>query len=230
MNNKSFTALVVLIIALFIVVIAMIATGKLGGSAQVTTDFEKVVAIDEFGNGEILDESNPIVTMEVAEFGTMKFELYPETAPESVNNFISLANSGFYDGLAFHRLVPTFMIQGGDPEGTGMGGPGYGIKGEFQSNGVDNMVSHQRGALAMARSGEPDSAGSQFYVCFDECEPLNGEYAVFGQMIEGGEILSELETQEVAEGTDGLATPITITSVKVDTKGVTYDEPNKITE
>lgn len=225
MNNKTFITLVVLLVALFVAVIAMIASSNKPTQAT-DSEFEKVVVVDELGNGEILDETNPIVTMEIEEYGTMKFELYPKTAPESVNNFISLINSGFYDNLTMHRLVAGFMIQGGDPDGTGTGGPGYGIKGEFTTNNVQNTVSHQRGSLAMARSGEPDSAGSQFYVCFDGCETLNGSYAVFGQLIEGGDVLQKLEPLEV-EGETPKDT-ITIKSVKVDTKGVEYKEPNKL--
>ena len=130
---------------------------------------------------------NPIVTIEMENGSTMKLELYPETAPNTVRNFISLAGSGFYDGLIFHRVIPGFMIQGGDPEGTGMGGPGYSIKGEFSANGFKNDLKHDRGVISMARSNRPDSAGSQFFLMVEKAPHLDGQYAAFGKVIEGME-------------------------------------------
>ena len=131
--------------------------------------------------------SNPIVTIEMENGGVMKAELYPDIAPNTVNNFISLVKSGFYDGTIFHRVIPGFMIQGGDPDGTGMGGPGYSIKGEFSQNGFQNDLIHQRGVLSMARTMAPDSAGSQFFVMVDDAPHLDGAYAAFGKVIEGME-------------------------------------------
>ena len=129
--------------------------------------------------------SNPIVTIEMENGGAMKAELYPDVAPNTVNNFIALAKSGFYDGLIFHRVIPGFMIQGGDPQGVGMGGPGYCIKGEFAQNGFQNDLAHTRGVLSMARAMDPDSAGSQFFIMVDDAPHLDGGYAAFGKVIEG---------------------------------------------
>lgn len=129
--------------------------------------------------------SNPIVTIEMQNGDKMRVELYPEIATNTVNNFISLVKQGFYDGTCFHRVIPGFMIQGGDPEGTGTGGPGYGIKGEFKSNGFPNKIKHKKGVISMARSQHPDSAGSQFFIMVDKAPHLDGAYAAFGEVIEG---------------------------------------------
>lgn len=136
--------------------------------------------------------SNPIVTIEMESGAVMTGELYPELAPNTVNNFIELANSGFYDGLIFHRVIPGFMIQGGDPTGTGMGGPGWHIKGEFKQNGFVNNIRHERGVLSMARSMMPNSAGSQFFVMHENAPHLDGGYAAFGRVIEGMETVDEI--------------------------------------
>ncbi len=130
---------------------------------------------------------NPIVTIETTR-GTMKVELYPDVAPNTVNNFVSLVQQGFYDGTIFHRVIPGFMIQGGDPEGTGMGGPGYGIKGEFAANGFANDLKHTTGVISMARSMRPNSAGSQFFIMVADAPHLDGQYAAFGKVIEGIEV------------------------------------------
>ncbi|HEX2947798.1 MAG TPA: peptidylprolyl isomerase [Clostridia bacterium] len=132
-----------------------------------------------------MSENNPIATIEMENGNKVKIELYPEKAPNTVRNFISLVNSGFYNGLIFHRVIPGFMIQGGDPEGTGMGGPGYSIKGEFSGNGFKNDLSHDRGVISMARSNRPDSAGSQFFIMVEKAPHLDGQYAAFGKVIEG---------------------------------------------
>lgn len=137
---------------------------------------------------------NPIVTFETTQ-GTMVAELYPEIAPNTVNNFISLIQKNFYDGLIFHRVIPGFMIQGGDPEGSGMGGPGYGIKGEFSGNGFPNGLSHEPGVLSMARSQMPDSAGSQFFVMVDHAPFLDGQYAAFGKLTQGLEVAQAIVSQ-----------------------------------
>ena len=128
---------------------------------------------------------NPIITIEMESGGVMKAELFPEIAPNTVNNFIALVKKGFYDGVIFHRVIPGFMIQGGDPEGSGMGGPGYSIEGEFSGNGFQNNLKHAKGVLSMARSMDPDSAGSQFFVMVDDAPHLDGQYAAFGKVIEG---------------------------------------------
>lgn len=130
---------------------------------------------------------NPVVTIETNQ-GVIKVELYPEIAPNTVNNFVSLVRKGFYDGTIFHRVIPGFMIQGGDPEGTGMGGPGYGIKGEFAANGFENTLKHTTGVISMARSQRPDSAGSQFFIMVADAAYLDGQYAAFGKVLEGQEV------------------------------------------
>ena len=136
--------------------------------------------------------ANPIVTIQMKDGGVMKAELYPEIAPITVQNFIDLAAKGFYNGLIFHRVIPGFMIQGGDPEGTGMGGPGYCIKGEFTANGFTNNLKHTRGVLSMARAMNPDSAGSQFLIMHETYPSLDGQYAAFGKLIEGIEVVDKI--------------------------------------
>ena len=136
--------------------------------------------------------ANPIVTIQMKDGGVMKAELYPDIAPITVKNFVDLAAKGFYNGLIFHRVIPDFMIQGGDPEGTGMGGPGYCIKGEFSANGVKNDLKHTRGVLSMARANDPDSAGSQFFIMHADYPYLDGQYAAFGKLIEGIEVVDKI--------------------------------------
>ncbi|MBP5655791.1 MAG: peptidylprolyl isomerase [Clostridiales bacterium] len=136
--------------------------------------------------------SNPIVTITMKDGGIIKAELYPDIAPISVENFVKLAGSGFYNGLIFHRVIPGFMIQGGCPDGTGMGGPGYTIKGEFASNGVKNDLKHERGVLSMARAMNPDSAGSQFFIMHETSPHLDGDYAAFGKVIEGMDVVDKI--------------------------------------
>ena len=136
--------------------------------------------------------ANPVVTIQMKDGGVMKAELYPDIAPASVKNFIDLASKGFYNGLIFHRVIPGFMIQGGDPEGTGMGGPGYTIKGEFAANGFRNDLKHTRGVLSMARAMDPNSAGSQFFIMHEDSPHLDGQYAAFGKLIEGIEVVDKI--------------------------------------
>lgn len=136
--------------------------------------------------------ANPIVTITIKDLGDIKVELYPENAPITVENFIKLASQGFYNGLTFHRVIPGFMIQGGCPDGTGMGGPGYHIKGEFASNGVANNLKHSRGVISMARAMDPDSAGSQFFIMHEDAPHLDGSYAAFGKVTEGIEIVDKI--------------------------------------
>ena len=181
-----------------------------------------------------LDATNyPIVTMEVENYGNVVMKLYPNKAPETVNSFITLINSGFYDGLTFHRIIKEFVVQGGDPKGDGTGGPGYTIKGEFPSNGfTSNNISHVRGALSMARGGEDnDSAGSQFFIVQGEDGlQLNGKYAAFGMVIEGMEIVDKMAEIKVSDDNGTLADPSKapkIKSITVNTFGKTYPEPNK---
>ena len=157
----------------------------------------------------------------------MKAELYPELAPNTVNNFISLVSKGFYDGLIFHRVIPGFMIQGGCPDGTGMGGPGYCIKGEFAANGVTNDLRHTRGVLSMARAQAMDSAGSQFFIMHKDSPHLDGQYAAFGKVIEGMDVVDKIAATKV-DYNDRPLTEQKIASVTVDTKGETYPEPDKL--
>ena len=140
--------------------------------------------------------ANPIVTIQMKDGGVMKAELYPEIAPETVKNFVDLASKGFYNGLIFHRVIPGFMIQGGDPEGTGMGGPGYKIKGEFTANGFRNDLKHTRGVLSMARAMDPNSAGSQFFIMHEDAPYLDGQYAAFGKVVEGMDVVDEIASVE----------------------------------
>jgi len=170
--------------------------------------------------------SNPIATITMEDGKVMIAELYPEKAPNTVNNFISLANKGFYDGLTFHRIIPGFMIQGGCPDGNGMGGPGYQIKGEFAGNGFfKNNLLHTTGVLSMARTMAPNSAGSQFFVMVAPAPHLDGQYAAFGQVTEGAEHAIEISRQPRNMMNDKPKKPIVIASIRVDTKGVEYPEP-----
>lgn len=174
------------------------------------------------------DAKNPVVTIEMENGGTITAELYYNKAPNSVKNFISLINKGFYDGVIFHRVIPGFVIQGGDPEGTGMGGPGYTIKGEFPSNDFDNDAKHLRGALSMARGAYSfDSAGSQFFICVADRPDLDGNYAVFGQVVDGMDIVDEIVSSERDQNDKPLKDNV-IKKVTVDTFGVEYGEPEKI--
>ena len=136
--------------------------------------------------------ANPIITIEMKDGGVIKAELYPDIAPISVDNFVKLASKGFYNGLTFHRVIPGFMIQGGCPEGTGMGGPGYTLKGEFAANGVNNPLKHERGVLSMARAMDPDSAGSQFFIMHETSPHLDGQYAAFGKVFEGMDVVDRI--------------------------------------
>ena len=140
--------------------------------------------------------ANPIVRITMDSGKTIRLELYPEIAPITVENFLDLVNKGFYNGLTFHRIIPGFMIQGGDPSGNGTGGPGYSIKGEFKSNGVNNTVKHERGVISMARAFDPNSAGSQFFIMHEDAPHLDGEYAAFGKVIEGLEAVDEIASVE----------------------------------
>lgn len=168
--------------------------------------------------------TNPIVTIEMENGDVMKVELYPEVAPNTVNNFISLVQKGFYDGLIFHRVIRGFMIQGGCPDGTGMGGPGYQIKGEFLQNGFPNHLKHEPGVISMARAMHPDSAGSQFFIMHETSPHLDGSYAAFGKVIEGMDVVNKIAEVPTAWGDKPFEAQV-MKSVTVDTKGVTYDEP-----
>lgn len=191
-------------------------------------------------------EQNPIATIEMEDGKIIKLELYPKVAPETVENFIELANSGFYNGLTFHRTIPGFMAQGGDPDGNGTGGPDYSIYGEFSENGFDNSIKHVRGVLSMARSAENNSAGSQFFIMVEEATSLDGLYAAFGRVTEGMEVVDEIVNTEVIRRevssdvstleeyytqymeVDRPVNPPKIKTITVDTFGVTYESPTKL--
>lgn len=171
-------------------------------------------------------EKNPIVTIETATGGIIKIELYPEIAPNTVNNFISLVKKGYYNGLIFHRVIKGFMIQGGCPDGTGMGGPGYQIHGEFSMNGFDNNLKHTEGVISMARSQMPNSAGSQFFIMHKNSPHLDGSYAAFGKVIEGMDVVNEIADTKT-DYSDRPTTDQVMKTVTVDTFGVDYPEPEK---
>jgi peptidyl-prolyl cis-trans isomerase B (cyclophilin B) len=171
--------------------------------------------------------SNPIVTIDTGNETKIKVELYPDIAPNTVKNFISLVEKGFYNGVIFHRVIPGFMIQGGDPQGIGIGGPGYSIKGEFAANGFDNSLKHTRGVISMARSAHPDSAGSQFFIMVADAPHLDGQYAAFGKVIEGMEEADRIVNSE-RDFRDKPLEAQTMVNVTVDTFGVSYGEPETL--
>jgi len=173
---------------------------------------------------------NPIVTIEMESGKIIKIELYPKVAPNTVNNFISLVNKGFYDGTIFHRIIPGFMIQGGDPDGTGMGGPGYSIAGEFTKNGFENNLKHTPGVISMARTNAPDSAGSQFFLMVADSPHLDGLYAAFGKVSEGMDVVNEIVeiVKDNRDANDRPLTPQVMKKVTVDTRGVDAPEPEII--
>lgn len=170
---------------------------------------------------------NPIVTIEMQSKEVMKLELYPEIAPITVNNFISLINKGFYNGLIFHRVIRGFMIQGGDPDGNGTGGPGYSIKGEFTYNNFNNKLKHSAGVISMARSQKPDSAGSQFFIMHKDSPHLDGSYAGFGKIIEGMDVVNKI-AETKTDYSDMPLEPQILKSVTVETFGTEYPEPDKL--
>lgn len=170
---------------------------------------------------------NPVVTITMENGEVIRAQLYPELAPNSVKNFLSLVNKGYYDGLIFHRVIEGFMIQGGCPDGTGMGGPGYCIPGEFAENGFKNDLKHTEGVLSMARAQHPDSAGSQFFIMHKTSPHLDGSYAAFGKVIEGMDVVNRIATVPV-DYNDRPTVPQVMKTVTADTFGVVYDEPEKL--
>ena len=173
------------------------------------------------------ENKNPIVTITMEDGSVIKAELYPEIAPNTVNNFISLINHNFYDGVIFHRVIKGFMLQGGDPDGTGMGGPGYSIKGEFSQNGFENNLLHTEGVLSMARTQFPDSAGSQFFIMHKNAPHLDGAYAAFGKVTEGMDVVNKIAETET-DYSDRPVEPQVMKTVTVETFGVDYPEPEII--
>lgn len=198
---------------------------------------ENLLGIDFNTNGNEVslndyDTENPLVAMQIEGYGAIVIELYPKVAPNTVNNFISLTKSGFYDNNSFHRLVPGFVLQGGDPSGNGTGGPGYTIKGEFTNNKFTNTLKHTKGIVSMARSSENDSAGSQFFIMLDTASYLDNNYAAFGKVIDGMEIIDKIAATEiVTDASSGkLKKNLVIKKALVDTKGQEYKEPVKIAD
>jgi len=194
---------------------------------------EKMLNINYDVEGNEVDlnyeTENPVVALYIEKYGSVVIELYPDVAPNTVNNFISLVKSGFYDNNSFHRLVPGFVLQGGDPDGTGTGGPGYSIKGEFESNGFENNLKHTEGVISMARSQDNDSAGSQFFICLDTASNLDGEYAAFGKVIDGMDNVKAIERREaIADQTTGkLRENLVLKKALVDLGGKEYPEVEK---
>ena len=193
------------------------------------------ISFDQKGNEVELkqyDTENPVVAMYIEDYGTIVMELYPEIAPNTVNNFISLVKSGFYDNNTFHRLVPGFVLQGGDPNGMGTGGPGYTIKGEFSKNGFENDLKHTKWVVSMARSQDYDSAGSQFFIMLGDAENLDGQYAAFGKVIDGKENINRIVKNEGVSDADSgkLTHNLTIKKAVIDLKGKEYAEVKKISE
>lgn len=221
---------ILLICSIFIIgLFALIGCGNSSTTEQGKENTEKTQEKSEQETKETKEtnENLPIVTMKIKDYGTIELELYPEVAPNTVNNFISLANSGFYDGLTFHRVIKGFMIQGGDPDGVGTGGPGYSIVGEFTSNGFANSLKHTKGVISMARSKNPNSAGSQFFITSADASHLDGDYAAFGKVISGIEVVEKIENVKT-DSNDKPEQDVVIESITVDTKGVEYKEPEKI--
>ena len=207
------------IIVLLLAALLLLSLACAGGKA----DAEKTTETEDIN----VDRAHPLATITMKDGGVIQLELYPEIAPESVKNFISLANSGFYDGLIFHRVIPGFMIQGGDPKGNGTGGPGYSIKGEFLANGVQNDLLHERGVLSMARSKAYDSAGSQFFIMHQDYPSLDGNYAAFGRVISGLEVVDAIANTTTDSKNKPYKDQIMAT-VRVETWGVEYGEPEKL--
>lgn len=206
--------------------LALVGCSKEGKKDNANNTDEVVTEKSDEDTG-VTDENLPVATIVIKGMGTIKAELFPEIAPNTVNNFIELANDGFYDGLTFHRIIKGFMNQGGDPEGTGMGGPGYSIKGEFANNGFKNDLKHTPGVLSMARSKEPNSAGSQFFLMTGDAPHLDGDYAGVGKVIEGMSVVRKIEATETG-AKDKPKKAIVIDSITVDTKGKTFDKVVKV--
>lgn len=207
-----------------LLVIFLAGCGNTDTASEETQNESKNSEIKDTGNYPSDVKENPIVTITMEDSEPITIELYPETAPNTAANFISLIEDGFYDDLIFHRVIPGFMIQGGDPNGNGTGGPGYSIQGEFSSNGFENTLRHERGVLSMARSQSPDSAGSQFFIMTEESSSLDGEYAAFGKVIDGMDTVDQIAAAE-RDAADKPYEDQKISKIEVDVKGYSYPEP-----
>jgi peptidyl-prolyl cis-trans isomerase B (cyclophilin B) len=219
-------------LSLFLITMLMtlLVLASCGNISKSNNKEENNTPSNQSENGDISssEESKnlPVATITVDGYGVIEAELYPEIAPNTVNNFIYLANKGFYNNLKFHRIIKNFMIQGGDPKGDGTGGPGYSIEGEFTSNGFANSLKHTKGVLSMARTQDPNSAGSQFFIMTGNAPNLDGEYAAFGKVISGLDVLDKIQNVET-NSADAPKKDVIIKSITVDTKGVEYNEPKK---
>ena len=232
MENKNIIIAVIIIIVLLLV--GIIVMKEKEGKKDVKEDLLNI-NYDIDGNESKLnyETENPVVALYVKNYGSIVIELYPEYAENTVNNFISLVKKGFYDNNTFHRLVPGFVLQGGDPKGQGIGGPGYSIKGEFSENGYEkNTLSHEKGVVSMARGVDEDSAGSQFFICIADAKSLDNKYAAFGKVLDGWDSINKIvETEKVADQTSGkLQNNLIIKKAIVDTKGKEYPEPETLEE
>lgn len=238
-STKKAFSLLLLLAAMMLVISACGAgsgtgsnssSGAAGSAANVSSESSAPAASAEPSSSpsaNLLDsDKHPVVTIQMSNDTYIKVELYPEIAPNTVDNFISLVQKGYYDGLIFHRVIQGFMIQGGDPDGTGAGGPGYSIPGEFTSNGFQNDLKHTRGVISMARTGEPNSAGSQFFIMVADAPTLDNEYASFGAVIEGMDAVDQIVNQPT-NSQDRPNEPLSMTKVTVDLKGMTFEEPEK---
>lgn len=226
-ERKRFTLTLIALISLLLVVTGCGGKEKTNSDASATGNGAASTQEASPMNGADTSGDNPIVTIEMDSGKTIKVELYPKVAPNTVNNFISLVKKGFYDGTIFHRVIPGFMIQGGDPDGTGMGGPGYSISGEFSQNGFDNKLKHTAGVLSMARAQDPNSAGSQFFIMVADATHLDGAYAAFGKVTEGMDVVNEIVSVPTGAN-DRPKTPPVMKKVTVDTRGADAPEPETI--
>ena len=231
MENKNMVLTVGIIIVFVLVAVVAISVTK---KEKKVEENMLIIKFEVEGNEATLDyqTENPVVALYIEGYGSVVAELYPSIAPNTVNNFISLLKEGFYDNNSFHRLIPGFVLQGGDPTGTGTGGPGYHIEGEFTSNGFNNNLKHTDGILSMARSGHPDSAGSQFFIMLGEAPHLDGSYAAFGKVIDGLDTVKLIEKMErVSDAQSGkLAKNLVLKKALVDLKGKTYPAVEKVSE
>lgn len=222
-KNNTVNILIIACTVLVIALVGLIAYSVINETKENQVQIPAMVAAIE----ELDIKQNPVATIEMENGGIIKAELYPKIAPNTVCNFIELANSGFYDGLIFHRCIKDFMIQGGDPQGTGFGDPGYSIAGEFTNNGFKNDLKHERGVLSMARGNEPDSAGSQFFIMHKDYPSLDNNYSSFGKVLEGMEVVDAIAEQET-DGNDKPITPQVIKKITVETFGVEYPKAEKL--
>lgn len=232
MNRNKMFMIIGIIILLVVIVIAAVMIPQKNEESKKKEEKLMNINYDIEGNEAKLDDydtENPVVAMYIENYGSVVMELYPDVAPNTVNNFISLVKSGFYDNNTFHRLVPGFVLQGGDPDGTGTGGPGYSIKGEFTNNGFENNLKHTKGVISMARSNDKDSAGSQFFIMLGTSTYLDGDYAAFGKVIAGMDNVERIEKEEVVsnEATGQLKKNLTIKKAIIDLKGKEYKEVEK---